>query len=174
MLVYALTLTLAHQPHFPHHNFPFGSHERSLAAEPSVAYYDYGRHTYTIKYKQNDFMYVTVLAPAALGFYSSVDSNVTYDVTVENCTYGREAENEHAKNQTPGTLSYEPFGESELVTIKTPVSGHVSNTTQTCIIRINASDPTAPYVFVAGTEEKVLEAMVAGLPLWVALVSAWN
>lgn len=174
MLPVALVLANAHQPHFPHHNFPFGSTDRALKAEPSVAYYDAGAHNYTIKYEKGDFMYLAVLAPAARGFYSALPRNIAYNITMADCVLGPQASNSHAKFRKPGYESYEPFGESAFTTMATVLHGHTSNVSQTCVLSVTASRHDAPYVVVAGTKEEVAEAMVAGLPVWVSFVSAWN
>ena len=119
-------------------------------------------------------MYPTVLAPAAPGFYSDLEGTINYSLSLTGCEYGKVAEDDHAKNNAPGKKSYEPFGESRFVTVRTLVHGHTSDVAQECTLTIRPSEKSSPYVVVAGTKEEVIEAMVAGLPIWVAFVSAWN
>jgi hypothetical protein len=172
MLTFVAVLAVTHTPYFSyhgHHHFP---------AEPSIALYTRGSTVISVTYEDGDFMFATVLEPAMLGLQLDAPLNTVTLAPPTCATLGsgpaatsRPCTSSHAKNKT-GERSYEPFGESDLVTTVTAIADRCSVGRQICHYNVMAHADN-PYVFVVGTEEEVLGLWFTGLPIYVDFISRW-
>lgn len=170
-------LSIAHQP-----IFNYGSHH-SFAAEPSIALYTRGSTDVSVSYRENDSMYASVLQPTMLGLQLDAPLDTVYvqppecfalaprlAVVLVNGT--RPCTHSHMADNAPGTRMYEPFGESELTTVATPMTEKCATVPQICVYKIRAHADN-PLVFVAGTKEEIGDLWITGLPIHVEGVSHW-
>lgn len=167
MLGILVGLACAHTPHF------VTKANVRVDPEPSQALYMRDSATFTVDYKANDPMLIVILLPYTPGLRSSAKAvkNVSVVASPE-CTAGiPTAATSHNKYSPPGEVSDEPWAAGSYRTAVTVVAEKKSNVTQRCVVEVTAS---SQYVFVVGTEEDIVEAMVVGLPYYVTMVSSWN
>ena len=172
MLPALAALAVAHTPYYAHH----GHHH--IAAEPSAALYTRGSTDITVTYEDGDFMYAAILEPAMLGpqLHAPLGTVTLAPPTCATLGNGAAATTRpctaaHAKNLT-GERSYEPFGESDLVTTVTAITDACSVGRQICLYKVRAHADN-PYVFVVGTKEEVGGLWLTGLPIHVDGISRW-
>lgn len=167
----AILLPLVAVTHTP--TFPKSCAQQNLKAEPSQAVYaDCAPLTYAVTYKTDDKALVKVYVPKG----TPLD-----DLKVEllgSCDLGDflDSSDAHTKDEAPGTLIYEPFGESSLVVLKT-VERRVSAKDQVCTWRVskkNENTARVQHVFVVGTKEPMFKLWAIGFPYFLMRITAWH
>ena len=153
--------------------FPKSCAQQSLKAEPSQAVYaDCAPLTYSVTYKKDDKILVKVYIPKGTPLN---DLEVT---SIGLCELGDSLDpsDPHTKDEAPGTLIYEPFGESSLVVLSTVVR-HVSAKDQVCSWKVSKKNPNSAHVnhvFVVGTKEPMFKLWAIGFPYFLMRITAWH